>query len=304
LLQLGLFSSIKPFLVEIPGKNEVDVHYYLIPAEKQMVRFEPRFKNSNGFLGLSASVNYTNKNLFRGGEKLTLSFGGGFESQPAVFDRTESGDVIQTSNRSFNTFEIGPSLKLEIPGLFPVPVTKLSKRQKPQTVINTAYNFQKRDIFDRKIFQLNYSWQFIEDKWQLIQFGLPFASSIKYVLFNPSPDFEAKINQLNDPFLKNTYSNQFIWQDFRIFYELNNTKRDEGKRKINDDIYFSSSLDLAGNTPWIFRANQELNAQNQYKIFGFLLKKASKAITFGSLEQTILRFDFRIKNTNNYKWII
>ena len=268
LLQLGLFSSIKPFLVEIPGKNQVDVHYYLIPAEKQMVRFEPRFKNSNGFLGLSASVNYTNKNLFRGGEKLTLSFGGGFESQPAVFDRTESGDVIQTSNRSFNTFEIGPSIKLEIPGLFPVPVTKLSKRQKPQTVINSAYNFQKRDIFDRKIFQLNYSWQFIEDKWQLIQFGLPFASSIKYVLFNPSPDFEAKINQLNDPFLKNTYSNQFIWQDFRMFYELNNTKRDEKDRKNNDDVYFSSSLDLAGNTPWMFRANQELNAQNQYKIFG------------------------------------
>jgi hypothetical protein len=87
LLQLGLFSSIKPHLVEIPGKNLVDVHYYLIPAEKQLVRFEPRFKNSNGFLGLSASVNYVNKNLFRGGEKLTISFGGGFESQPAVFDR-------------------------------------------------------------------------------------------------------------------------------------------------------------------------------------------------------------------------
>ena len=268
LLQLGLFSSIKPHFVEIQNKNQIDVHYYLVPAEKQLVRFEPRFKNSNGFLGLSASVNYTNKNLFRGGQKLTLSFGGGFESQPPVFDRTESGEKIQTSNRSFNTFEIGPSLKLEIPGLFPVPVTKLSKRQKPQTMINLAYNFQKRDIFDREIFQLNYSWQFIEDKWQLFQFGLPLASSIKYVLFNPSDDFSSKINQLNDPFLKNTYSNQFIWQDFRLFYELNNMKRDESKRKIQDNIYFSSALDLAGNTPWFFRGNQEMNSQNQYQIFG------------------------------------
>ena len=268
LLQLGLFSSIKPHFVEIQNKNQIDVHYYLVPAEKQQVRFEPRFKNSNGFLGLSASINYTNKNLFRGGQKLTLSFGGGFESQPPVFDRTESGEKIQTSNRSFNTFEIGPSLKLEIPGLFPVPVTKLSKRQKPQTMINLAYNFQKRDIFDREIFQLNYSWQFIEDKWQLFQFGLPLASSIKYVLFNPSDDFSSKINQLNDPFLKNTYSNQFIWQDFRLFYELNNMKRDESKRKIQDNIYFSSALDLAGNTPWFFRGNQEMNSQNQYEIFG------------------------------------
>ena len=268
LLQLGLFSSIKPHFVEFQNKNQIDVHYFLVPAEKQLVRFEPRFKNSNGFLGLSASVNYTNKNLFRGGQKLTLSFGGGFESQPPVFDRTESGEKIQTSNRSFNTFEIGPSLKLEIPGLFPVPVTKLSKRQKPQTMINLAYNFQKRDIFDREIFQLNYSWQFIEDKWQLFQFGLPLASSIKYVLFNPSDDFSAKINQLNDPFLKNTYSNQFIWQDFRLFFELNNQKRDESKRKIQDNIYFSSSLDLAGNTPWFFRSSQQLNSENQYQIFG------------------------------------
>jgi hypothetical protein len=268
LLQLGLFNTIKPHFIEIPGKNQIDVHYFLVPTEKQMVRFEPRFKNSNGFLGLSASVNYTNRNLFRGGEKLTISFGGGFESQPPVFDRTESGEVIQTSNRSFNTFEIGPSIKLEIPGLFPMPVTKLSKRQKPQTLISSAYNFQKRDIFDRRIFQLNYSWQFIEDKWQLIQFGLPFLSSVKYVSFDPSPDFEAKINQLNDPFLKNTYSNQFIWQDFRIFYELNNQKRDETKRKNNDNIYFSSAFDLAGNTPWLMRSNQQLNSNNQYEIFG------------------------------------
>jgi outer membrane protein assembly factor BamA len=268
LLQLGLFNTIKPHFVEIPGSRQLDMHYYLVPAEKQMVRFEPRFKNSNGFLGLSASVNYTNKNLFRGAEKLTISFGGGFESQPPVFDRTESGEKIQTSGRSFNTFEIGPSIKLEMPGLFPIPATKLSKRQKPQTQISAGYNFQKRDIFDREIFQLNYSWQYIEDKWQLIQFGLPFASSIKYVAFNPSTDFESKINQLNDPFLKNTYSNQFIWQDFRIFYELNNTKKDEKKRKNNDDIYFSSALDLAGNTPWMLRSNQVQNSQNQYQIFG------------------------------------
>ncbi|MFM7662341.1 MAG: BamA/TamA family outer membrane protein [Bacteroidota bacterium] len=268
LVQSGLFNSIKPHLIEIKNKNELDVHYYLVPAEKQIFRFEPRFKNSNGFLGLSASVNYTNKNLFRGNQKLTISFGGGFESQPPVFDRTESGNDIQTSSRSFNTFEIGPSLKLEIPGLFPVSITKLSKRQKPQTMITMAYNLQKRDIFDREIFQLNYSWKFIENKWQLFQFGLPFASSIKYVLFNPSDYFSSKINQLNDPFLKNTYSNQFIWQDFMLFYELNNQNRKQADRKTQDNIYFSSALDLVGNTPWLFRSNQQLNTENQYQIFG------------------------------------
>ena len=74
LLELDIFQSIQPVLIDNPQNSNVDVHYYLVPAKTQKFSFEPRATNSNGFLGLSASVNYTNKNLFRGGEKLTLSF--------------------------------------------------------------------------------------------------------------------------------------------------------------------------------------------------------------------------------------
>jgi outer membrane protein insertion porin family len=35
LMQLGLFVSIKPQIIEILGTNEIDVHYYLVPAEKE-----------------------------------------------------------------------------------------------------------------------------------------------------------------------------------------------------------------------------------------------------------------------------
>ena len=70
--------------------------------------------NSNGFLGVQSSVNYTNKNLFGGGQKLTFEIGGGFESQPPVFEETLDGSKKKTSGRSFNTFEIGPSLKLDV----------------------------------------------------------------------------------------------------------------------------------------------------------------------------------------------
>jgi hypothetical protein len=255
LVQLGVFSSIKPILVEIPGTNKLDVHYYLEPAEKQSFGFEPKFTTTSGLLGANASINYTNKNLFRGTEKMTLSFGGGFETQTQVLD--------ETSQRNFfNTVEIGPSIKFDLPGLFPAPPTALkSKRQKPRTEISTALNFEKRDIFDRRVFQLNYMWKFYVGKTQVFKMGFPGASVIKFVQIDPSPAFEQQLSTINDVFLTNSYSNQFIWQDFKFSWEFNNKDKDfeEGKKRfLNSNIYFSSTLDAAGNFLYAFRDKQDI----------------------------------------------
>src|SRR5690606_4374781 len=73
LLQLNLFDIVKTDLKETEV-GCLDAHYYLVTSKKQSFSFEPKATNSNGFLGVAATVNYTNKNLFRGAEKLTLSF--------------------------------------------------------------------------------------------------------------------------------------------------------------------------------------------------------------------------------------
>ncbi len=258
--QLGVFTSIKSELIEVPATNKLDVHYYLQPAKKQSFGLEPKFTTSFGLLGVSASVNYTNKNLFRGAQKMTLSFGGGFESQPQVF-------TDNTTRRTFNTFEIGPSIRFDLPGLFPVPVTAQGKRQKPRTVMSLAYNLEKRDIFDRKVFQLNYLWKFFVGKTQVIQMGLPGASIVKFVNIQKSNDFITQLNQINDVFLNNTYSNQFIWQDFKFSWEYNNKDKDfkEGKPFLNANIYYIATFDAAGNVLSIFKEKQDtLNNQHLF----------------------------------------
>lgn len=265
LVQLGVFSSVKPYIEEVSGTNMLNVHYYLEPAKKQSWAFDPRFTSSFGLLGAAASLNYTNKNLFKGAERLTFSIGGGFESQPPVFD-ANSAEQIVAAGRTFNTFELGPSVKLDLPGLFPTPVNLLGKRQKPRTVISSAMNFEKRNIFDRRVFQLNYTWRFLVGKTQVFQMGLPGASVIKYVNIQKSPAFEAQLNQINDLFLFNTYSNQFIWQDFKFSYEYSNKDKEisnsQLKRRVGN-IYFSSSLDAAGNLLYAFRGIQDtLNGQH------------------------------------------
>ena len=266
IVQLGIFSSVKPIIIEKPG-NKLDVHYFLEPAKKQTYGFDPKFTSSAGLLGANASFNYTNKNINRGAGKMVFTFGGGFESQPLVFQDQSGQTVGAGKGRTFNTFEFGPSLKFDLPGLFPTPVTMLGKRQKPRTILTTAYNIEKRSIFDRSVFQLNYMWKFLVGKTQVFQMGLPGASVIKYVSIKKSDAFQNQLNQINDVFLNSTYNNQFIWQDFKFSYEYNNKEKDlkDGKEHanwMNTSVYFNSTFDAAGNLLYQFRARQDtLNGQ-------------------------------------------
>jgi hypothetical protein len=268
LTQLGLFSTIKPVVLEKPN-NTLEVHYFLVPSKRKTFAFEPKFTSSFGLLGVNASLNYSDKNIFGGGEKLTFSFGGGFESQPIVFDDGSRKGL------AFNTFEFGPSIKLEIPGLFPTKVTALSKRQKPKTIISLAFNYEKRNIFDRNLFQMNYTWKMLVDKTQIFEFGLPFASVIKYVDINKSTEFESQINAQNDLFLRNSYSSQFIWEDFKFSFIYDNSKKQflDTKNKLfkhpflNAHINFTSSFSAAGILLSKFSKYQDTLPNGQFTFF-------------------------------------
>ena len=268
LTQLGLFSTIKPVVLEKPN-NTLEVHYFLVPSERKTFAFEPKFTSSFGLLGVNASLNYSDKNIFGGGEKVTFSFGFGFESQPIVFDDGSRKGL------AFNTFEFGPSIKLEIPGLFPTKVTALSKRQKPKTILSLAYNYEKRNIFERNLFQMNYTWKMLVDKTQIFEIGLPLASVIKFVDINKSPEFENQINAQNDLFLRNSYSSQFIWEDFKLTFIYDNSKKQflDTKNKLfknrflDAHINFTSSFSAAGILLSKFNKYQDTLPNGQYSFF-------------------------------------
>ena len=268
LLQMNLFDAVKTELKEVGDPGCVDAHYYLTPSKKQSFGFEPRATNSNGFLGVAATLNYVNRNLFRGAEKLTMSISGGFESQPPVFDETIDGEKIKTAARSFNTFEIGPSTSLELPGLFPIRLSGVSKKLRPKTIISTAYNFQKRDDFTRGTFQMNYLWRFFSKKTMIFQSGFPGASVVKFVNIDKTDEFAAKLDELNDLFLSSVYSNQFIWQDWKFTFEYNIKEKEN--RDGNSQLYFLSSFDPAGNIFSLFKKYQDTldDGSGQYGILG------------------------------------
>ncbi len=265
-LRLGMFQAVKTILNENESDEGLVAHYSLVPSKKQTIGFEPRATNSNGFLGVAASINYINRNIFHGAEQLTVTISGGFASQPPIFDKTVDGEPIKTASRSFNTFEIGPSVKLEIPGLFPLKNSRLTKKLRPKTIISVAYNFQNRNDFKRGTFQAGYLYEFRHKKTMIFKLGLPGVSVVKYVNITKSTEFEKRLNDLNDLFLINAYSSQFIWQDAKFIFEYNLKEKD--RRKRNHQLYFKSSFDIAGNILSAFSASQDTSSTGQREFLG------------------------------------
>jgi outer membrane protein assembly factor BamA len=263
LLELDVFQTIQPVLIDRPDSALVDVNYYLVPAKVQGFTFEPRATNSNGFLGVASSVNYRHKNVFRQGGKFTASFSAGIETQPAL--------VESEANRNRErTYELGPTMKLVLPGLRPIPYLKFSKRQTTSTEFSVGYNFQKRREFERQLFQFNYLWRWRSDKMQTFQMGLPLVSGFKLVkIDNLSEEFQQRLDGINDLFLKNAYSNQLIFNDFKFIYSYSNERLLENihtaKRfLINYDLNF----DLVGNTMALLVPDADTNDIGQKLAFG------------------------------------
>lgn len=265
LLQTDLFQSVQSEIVENDDYT-LDVHYYLVPQKKQRFSFEPKGTHSNTFLGVAASVNYINKNLFRGGERLKLSFSGGFESQPPVFDDNQEETAINDETRSFNTIEFGPSVELDVPGLFPIRLSKLTKRQNPHTNYSVAYNFQMRPEFDRQVLQLNYLWKFYDVfRTQVFTIGIPIIGGVQFVAIrNMTEAFEQRLEEQNDLFLENAYSNQSIWKDLKVSYQWTN-------REIREsDFLFSyrADFDMAGMFMSLLTQNESPNADGFKEVAG------------------------------------
>ena len=247
LLGLDIFESITPNIQIDPSNplgNKIQVTYHLKPSKKQLFLIEPRATNSNGFLGVSATISYTNKNLLGGAEKLKLSFSGGIESQPAVFDNTTTGSGELVSRRTLNTFELSPKISFELPKLFPLPKglqSTLSKRLYPTSIFDVSYNFQRRNDFDRNITELGYSWKFSEDKTKTRQIKW---QSFNFVKLKKDPLFEQKLAQLNDPFILNSYNDHFS-NKFQ-FILTRNTQRIQNEKGKSNYLFVTTKATTSG----------------------------------------------------------
>lgn len=81
LISLGVFKFVKVRFDESDtAKNTLNAYYYLTPAQKKSIRFEVSgLTKSDNANGGQVSINWRNRNFFRGAESFTASAFGGLE---------------------------------------------------------------------------------------------------------------------------------------------------------------------------------------------------------------------------------
>lgn len=264
LMNLDIFKIVKPYITENEDST-INIDYYMVPSKQQTFSFEPKATHSNSFLGVSSSLNYVNRNLFRQGYKLKVSLSGGFESQPEIFGSNEETAVINKDVSSFNTIEFGPSIELDVPNLVPFPMDFLSKSQNPKTTFYLAYNYQKRPDFKRQILQWNYLWKFQDlNHTQLFTVGIPVIGGIQFVRIHKTEELEKRLKELNDLFLINAYSNQAIYKDLMVRYSFQNPKLKDGKMIFS----YGFNFDMAGMIMSAITKNKPLNSEGYKEFLG------------------------------------
>jgi outer membrane protein assembly factor BamA len=249
LVTLGAFKFVKNEFKPVPKSKEnlLDVSYLLTPYAKKSFGGEfGGFTQDDSRGGVRGSINWKNKNLFRGAELFTIKLTGSFEQQFG------GGNNLNIPNEY--TFSLQNSLN--IPRfIIPFVTVKPSGMYIPRTIINAGYEYSLREGYYRvQSFNVGYGYNWKEDirkDHKLFPFNITLVQTDTL-----NRDSIGKFN------LGNIVYNGLI---FGPSYEFTyNTQADGIKRNTN--FYFDGLIDLSGNIVGLAqKANFESNPQ---KIFG------------------------------------
>ena len=162
------------------------------PTTRQGYTVELEASTTSSFYGLSTSLGYQNRNLFRGAELFEADFTFAYELLK-----------VKTSR---NSFEVGGSVALNVPRFMtPFPIDRLQRAHDPQTRFEASYNTQRRPYYHRSLLSgaFGYSWGGGEYSTYTLR-----PLDISLVKMNyVSEEF---LNRLQNPYLRNSYTSQMI----------------------------------------------------------------------------------------------
>ncbi|MGN0187933.1 MAG: BamA/TamA family outer membrane protein, partial [Candidatus Cryptobacteroides sp.] len=190
LSSLRMFSGINIGTTKV-SDDRVDCEISLSQTKLQgfKVNLEASV-NSTGLMGISPQLSYYHKNIFRGGEWLSLSFMGNFQFK---------------FNNSTKSNEFGVSAGLSFPKFLGLPYRLFQGPSIPRTDINISYNYQSRPEYTRNIISLSYGYN---GSMKGRFFYQVYPAQLNIVrLFNLDDTFYKSLE--GDPFMKNSYQNHF-----------------------------------------------------------------------------------------------
>ncbi|HEX5150141.1 MAG TPA: BamA/TamA family outer membrane protein [Parafilimonas sp.] len=248
LITLGVYKFVKVRFEPADTAEKLNAFYYLTPTNKKSIRFQvSALTKTNNATGGEFSVNWRNRNIFRGAELLTISANAGFQKQI-------SGGI------RVNTLSYGLEGHLFVPRVISPFKINTSSAFVPQTKFSLGYSFFNRTteyVLNSASAGYGYVWKNnVKNENELTLFNINFVKPT-----NITDSFRAKID--TNLALARSVQKQFI---LGTIYNYNyNTQAKPNTNRNN--FYFNGNIDVSGNLiGWITGA--DLAHGKQKKVFG------------------------------------
>jgi len=248
LITLGVYKFVKVRFEPADTAGKLNAFYYLTPTNKKSIRFQvSALTKTNNATGGEFSVNWRNRNIFKGAELLTLSANSGFQKQI-------SGGI------RVNTLSYGLEGNLYVPRVIAPFKINTSSAFVPQTKFSLGYSFFDRTteyVLNSASAGYGYVWKnSVKNENELTLFNINFVKPTQI-----TDSFQHRID--TNLTLARSVQKQFI---LGTIYNYNyNTQAKPNTNRNN--FYFNGNIDVSGNLiGWISGA--DIANGKQKNVFG------------------------------------
>jgi outer membrane protein assembly factor BamA len=248
LITLGVYKFVKVRFEPADSVGKLNAFYYLTPTNKKSIRFQvSALTKTNNATGGEFSVNWRNRNVFRGAELLTISANAGFQKQISAGIRV-------------NTLSYGLEANLYVPRIISPFKINTSSAFVPQTKFSAGYSFFNRTteyVLNSASFGYGYVWKnSVKNENELTLFNINFVKPT-----NITEDYQKRID--TNLTLARSVQKQFI---LGTIYNYNYNTQAKPNANLNN-FYFNGNIDVSGNLiGWITGAS--IKEGKQKEVFG------------------------------------
>ncbi|HIZ86030.1 MAG TPA: BamA/TamA family outer membrane protein [Candidatus Coprenecus stercoravium] len=220
---LRIYSSVNVELTKT-DTNVVDCAIRLIPSKAHGYKINlEASSNSTGLIGISPSLSYYNRNIFKGGEWLSLSVSGNF--QFSVRDETRATEFGASAGLSFPTFVLLPD--------------RMFKNIIPRTDLDITYNYQRRPEYTRNMIGAGFGWSWSSQSNKYYFKVVP----VQFNIVNLPVYSDSFMESLTNPFVREAYKNHF---EFGLGFDVQYSS-DPSINPAGSFFKADFQFDLAGN---------------------------------------------------------
>ena len=232
------------------------------PAMKQSYSVELEGSTTSSFYGLSATLGYQNRNLFRGMELFNLSLTGAYE-------------LLKTKG-SRDSYEFGITASVGFPTfLSPIRIDRLNRLYNPKTQLEVSVNAQRRPYYHRVLSSASFGYTWGNGRHS-------------YYSIRPIDINIIKVNYISQPFL-DSLKNRYLQESFKS----------QVVAGISGSYVYNNPVSTPKGNYLVFRTNWETAGNLIYGLANLFAKKVRGKDyynLFGTRFAQYFRLDASISN--------